>query len=109
MLKVPITQVEQEDLVQRYNKERDRRLNKDDLIQYIVVGSKEIQDIARDPWVDYSDPRIKNPSGEDGSKIKFLISGAGYNGLLFGCCLVEAGFRGSDIVCVDIAGGFSST
>ena len=109
MPQVPITQVGQEELVQRYNKERDKRLNKAGLSQYIDVRSKEIQDLARDPWVDYNDPRIPNPPLKDERRIKFLISGAGHSGLLFGCRLVEAGFSGSDVVCVDIAGGFGGT
>ncbi|CAE7193133.1 hypothetical protein CFE70_007135 [Pyrenophora teres f. teres 0-1] len=109
MSQVPITHDEQDELLQRYEKERDKRLNKAGLSQYIDVRSKEIQDLARDPWVDYTDPRIQNPPLKDGRSIKFLISGAGHNGILFGCRLVEAGFSGSDVVCVDIAGGFGGT
>lgn len=109
MSQVPITHDDQEELIQRYDKERDRRINKAGLSQYIDVRSKEIQDLARDPWVDYSDPRIQNPPLKDGSTVKVLISGAGHNGLLFACRLVEAGFSASDIVCVDIAGGFGGT
>lgn len=105
----PITYDDQENLIQRYDAERDKRLNKAGVNQYIDVRSKEIQDLAKDPWVDYNDPRIQNPPLKDGSSIKFLISGAGHNGLLFGCRLVEAGFSGKDIVCVDIAGGFGGT
>jgi hypothetical protein len=109
MPQVSILHDEQEELVQRYDKERDKRLTKAGLSQYIDVRSKEIQDLARDPWVDYSASRIQNPPLKDGGSIKFLISGAGHNGLLFGCRLVEAGFSGRDIVCVDIAGGFGGT
>ncbi|CAA9964209.1 cyclohexanone 1-2-monooxygenase [Pyrenophora teres f. maculata] len=109
MSQVPITHDEQDELLQRYEKERDKRLNKAGLSQYIDVRSKEIQDLARDPWVDYTDPRIQKPPLKDGRSIKFLISGAGHNGILFGCRLVEAGFSGSDVVCVDIAGGFGGT
>ncbi|EDU47043.1 Pyr-redox-3 multi-domain protein [Pyrenophora tritici-repentis] len=109
MTQVPITHDEMDELIQRYEKEREKRLNKAGLSQYIDVRSEEIQDLAKDPWVDYNDPRIRNPPLKDGSSIKFLISGAGHNGILLGCRLVEAGFSGSDVVCVDIAGGFGGT
>jgi len=99
----------EQELIQRYDKERDKRLTKAGLSQYIDVRSKEIQELAKDPWVNFDDPRIQNPPLKDGSSIKFLISGAGHNGLLFGCRLVEAGFSGKDVVCVDIAGGFGGT
>jgi hypothetical protein len=109
MSQEPITHDDQEQLLQRYNEERDKRVTEAGLSQYIDVRSKEIQDLAKDPWVDYNDARIQNPPLKDGSSIKFLISGAGHSGLLFGCRLAEAGFSGSDIVCVDIAGGFGGT
>ncbi|KAH6870242.1 hypothetical protein BKA58DRAFT_173338 [Alternaria rosae] len=105
----PIAHDDQEQLLQRYHKERDKRLTEAGEGQYINVRSKEIQDLAKDPWVDYNDPRIQNPPLKDGSSIKFLIIGAGHNGLLFGCRLAEAGFSGRDIVCVDTAGGFGGT
>jgi hypothetical protein len=105
----PTTHDDQEQLLRRYEKERDKRVTEAGLNQYIDFRSKEIQDLSKDPWVDYNDPRIQNPPLKDGGSIKFLISGAGHNGLLFGCRLAEAGFSGSDIVCVDIAGGFGGT
>lgn len=96
-------------LVARYNQERDKRLRADGWSQYIDVRSREIQDLAKDPWVNYSDPRIQNPPLKDGSRVRFLVSGAGHAGLLFACRLAEAGFDGKDIVCVDVAGGFGGT
>ena len=109
MSSVPITHDDEEQLLQRYKEERDKRLTKAGRSQHIDTRSEEIVDLSSDPWVDYSDPRIQNPPVKHGSKVKFLISGAGHNGVLFACRLAEAGFSGSHIVCVDIAGGFGGT
>ncbi|KAH4267327.1 hypothetical protein HBI04_134890 [Parastagonospora nodorum] len=109
MSQVPTSHEDEEQLLQRYKEERAKRLTKVGRGQHIDTRSEDIKDLARDPWVDYSDPLIQNPPLKDGSRVKFLISGAGHNGLLFACRLAEAGFSGSDIVCVDIAGGFGGT
>ena len=109
MSQVPTSHDDEEQLLQRYKEERAKRLTKVGRGQHIDTRSEDIKDLARDPWVDYSDPLIQNPPLKDGSSVKFLISGAGHNGLLFACRLAEAGFSGSDIVCVDIAGGFGGT
>lgn len=96
-------------LYEKYAQERDKRVRADGLAQYIDVRTKEVQDLGRDPWVDYESPRIKNPPLKDGSSIKFLISGGGHSGILYAVRLIEAGFSSDDIVIIDIAGGFGGT
>ncbi|KAJ7096281.1 hypothetical protein C8R44DRAFT_835126 [Mycena epipterygia] len=51
----------------------------------------------------------KTPPLKDGDTVKFLVFGAGYDGLLFAVRLVQAGFRVADIRLVDGAGGFGRT
>lgn len=46
---------------------------------------------------------------KDGDRIKFLITGASHNGLLFARRLIEAGFSTKDMVLLDTAGGFGGT
>ncbi|EUC43525.1 hypothetical protein COCMIDRAFT_38526 [Bipolaris oryzae ATCC 44560] len=81
------------------------------ILQFYPVPDLTIslQDLAKDPWVNWNDPKIQNPPLKDGGSVKFLINGAGHYGLLYACRLVEAGFSAKDIVCVDIAGGFGGT
>ncbi|KAL6711489.1 hypothetical protein ACN47E_004423 [Coniothyrium glycines] len=96
-------------LAQKYAEERNKRLRADGNAQYVDVRSQEVKDLAKDPWVDYESPAIKNPPLKDGSHIKFLILGAGHSGILFAYRLIEAGFSSKDIVIVDTAGGFGGT
>ncbi|PPJ54694.1 hypothetical protein CBER1_06018 [Cercospora berteroae] len=96
-------------LQQRYEQERAKRLRSDGTAQYIDARSKEVEGLAKDPWVDHKDPRIQNPPLKDGSKIKFLIAGCGHHGLLSAARLIDAGFSNNDIVNVDNAGGFGGT
>lgn len=96
-------------LFERYEKERDKRLRKDGMAQYANFREQELHDLAKDPWVDYNDPRITTPPLNDGDSIKFLITGAGLNGLHYAGRLIEAGFSSKDIVLVDVAGGFGGT
>ncbi|XP_014555288.1 hypothetical protein COCVIDRAFT_38927 [Bipolaris victoriae FI3] len=102
-------QPDEQDLLQKYQQEREKRIADTAIIDYIDTRSKEIQDLAKDPWVDWNDPKIQNPPLKDGDSVKFLVNGAGHCGLLYACRLVEAGFSAKDIVCVDIAGGFGGT
>lgn len=97
------------ELFEKYAQERDKRIRPEGLAQYIDVRSKEIQDLARDTWVDYKSSAIKNPPLKDGSSTKFLICGGGHSGILYAYRLIEAGFSSKEIVIVDIAGGFGGT
>lgn len=99
----------EQELIQKYQKEREKRIATDVIDDYVDLRSKEAQDLAKDPWVDWNAPAIQDPPLKDGSRVKFLISGAGHAGLLYACRLVEAGFNAKEIVCVDIAGGFGGT
>ncbi|KAJ0121625.1 cyclohexanone 1-2-monooxygenase [Diaporthe amygdali] len=98
-----------QELFKKYAQERDKRNRPEGLAQYIDVRSKEIKDLAKDPWVDYASPSVKNPPLKHGSSIKFLICGGGHSGILYAYRLIEAGFSSKDIVIVDIAGGFGGT
>lgn len=98
-----------QNLVEKYAQEKEKRFRAATLGQYVDGRSKEMQDLARDPWVDYESPRIKNPPLRDGSNIKFLICGGGHSGILYAVRLIQAGFRSDDIVIADIAGGFGGT
>lgn len=102
-------QPDEQELLQRYQKEREKRIADAAITESFDTRSKEIQDLAKDLWVDWNDPRIQNPPLKDGDSVKFLVNGAGHNGLLYACRLVEAGFSAKDIVCVDTAGGFGGT
>ncbi|KAK2611189.1 hypothetical protein N8I77_004556 [Diaporthe amygdali] len=98
-----------QELFKKYGQEREKRIRPEGLAQYIDVRSKEIKDLAKDPWVDYASPIVKNPPLKHGSSIKFLICGGGHSGILYAYRLIEAGFSSKDIVIVDIAGGFGGT
>ncbi|CAN9166149.1 unnamed protein product [Alternaria alternata] len=96
-------------LLDRYAEERDKRLKHSGQKQYVNFRSQGLQDLDKDPWVDYSDPRVNDPPLKDGTNIKYLITGAGINGIVFGGRLIEAGISSKDVVCVDVAGGFGGT
>lgn len=98
-----------EALHNKYEREKNKRLRKAGLGQYVDVRSQGLKALAKDPWVDYDDPRVKNPPLKDGDRIKYLITGAGINGVVFAGRLIEAGISREDVVCVDTAGGFGGT
>ncbi|KAM0229905.1 hypothetical protein ACHAPO_009627 [Fusarium lateritium] len=93
-------------LRKKYELERAKRLKKEGNSQYIDARSENLQNINKDSWVDYNDARVKSPPLKDGDNIKFLIAGAGINGVVDAGRLIEAGFDKKDVVCVDVAGGF---
>jgi cation diffusion facilitator CzcD-associated flavoprotein CzcO len=96
-------------LLNKYAEERNKHLKQPGVIQYVDICSKGLETLGKDPWVDYEDPRVKNPPLQDGDHIKYLITGAGINGVIFAGRLVEAGASSNEVVCVDIAGGFGGT
>ncbi|PPJ50248.1 hypothetical protein CBER1_04875 [Cercospora berteroae] len=93
----------------KYELEKNKRLKESGISQYVDVRSQSLEALAKDPWVDYNDPRVRDPPLKDGDKIKYLITGAGINGVVFAGRLIEAGVGREDVVCVDIAGGFGGT
>ncbi|GIJ81504.1 hypothetical protein Asppvi_000003 [Aspergillus pseudoviridinutans] len=99
-----------EELHQKYAEERDKRLRRDGLAQFLdPANSNELRHFIDDPWVDHQTLNAQEPPLKDGSHCKFLILGAGYGGLLFAVRLIDAGFRAEDIRFVDGAGGFGGT
>ncbi|KAK1976776.1 hypothetical protein LZ30DRAFT_753267 [Colletotrichum cereale] len=91
---------------EKYSQERSKRLRPDGNKQYMTVRSPDVQSLAKDPWVDYKSLASQEQPLKDGGSIKFLIIGAGHNGILFAARLIDAGFNPKDIVLVDIAGGY---
>ncbi|KAK1572999.1 uncharacterized protein LY79DRAFT_569244 [Colletotrichum navitas] len=95
--------------VEKYAQERNKRIRADGTAQYINLEDTSLGDLAADPWVDYNALASQHPPLEDGGATKFLVIGAGHNGLLFAARLIDAGFDPKDIVLVDIAGGYGGT
>lgn len=98
-----------EALLAKYEQERNKRLKKEGIAQFIDVRSPDLQAINKDPWMNYNDPRVQNPPLKDGDHTKVLITGAGMNGIVFAGRLIESGISSKDVVCVDRAGGFGGT
>ncbi|KAJ0297983.1 hypothetical protein COL5a_009971 [Colletotrichum fioriniae] len=96
----------------KYKTERDKRFiaisgNQGERINFRT--SSLMNDFCRDPWADYDTLAKEPPPLSDGSETRFLILGAGHNGILFAYQLVAAGFNPADIVIIDEAGGFGGT
>ncbi|POS73577.1 hypothetical protein DHEL01_v208031 [Diaporthe helianthi] len=68
-----------------------------------------LKELDRDPWVDYGNLAKQPTPLQDGSDIRFLILGAGHCAILFAYHLIAAGFKSSEIVLVDEAGGLGGT
>lgn len=71
--------------------------------------STALADMNEDHWVDYDKIARETPLLRDGSRIKFLIVGAGHSGIMHAYHLVAAGFSPRHIVLVDVAGGWGGT
>jgi hypothetical protein len=96
-----------EQILQKYEAERKKRLRPDGDSQYVVISASEkFKHYNMDPWVN---ERSKAVTIKDGEHVKFLILGAGCGGVLYAVKLVEAGVPASDIRIVDSAGGFGGT
>lgn len=99
-------------IVNKYGEEREKRFN---AISFGRGGrlkfrsSSLMNNIDQDPWADYDNLAKQTPPLRDDSEIRFLILGAGHNGILFAYHLIAAGFKASEIVVVDPAGGFGGT
>lgn len=99
-------------IANKYEEEREKRFNA------ILAGQGErlkfrssslMSNLDQDPWADYDNLAKQTPPLRDNSDIRFLILGAGHNGILFAYHLIAAGFKASEIVVVDPAGGFGGT
>ena len=93
----------------KYAEERQKRLRPEGNAQYVDLHSPDLQDLAKDPWADHEALAKTDGPLHDGDNIKFLITGAGHNGILFAARLIDAGFDPKDIVLVDVAGGYGGT
>ena len=97
------------DIEARYNEERDKRLKESPQgeAQFIdLATSEKLKHLSADPWIK-PDDHTTIPSTIDVSKpIKYLITGAGYSGLLFAVRLLEAGVKLEELVIVDASGGY---
>ncbi|KAF0639659.1 hypothetical protein FPSE5266_08929 [Fusarium pseudograminearum] len=95
--------------IDKYAEERNKRLRPEGTAQYINLADSDLQKLVADPWVDYEALARQAQPLQDGDSPKFLVVGAGINGITFAARLIEAGFSAQDIVLVDIAGGYGGT
>lgn len=93
----------------KYLEERSKQLRFRTADQYATFQSREGQQLDTDHFADYERIARENPRVRQGQRVKFLIVGAGHSGLLFAYRLIEAGYRSSDILMIDNAGGFGGT
>lgn len=95
--------------IDKYAEERNKRLRPEGTAQYINLADSDLQKLVADPWVDYEALARQAQPLQDGDSPKFLVVGAGINGITFAARLIETGFSAQDIVLVDIAGGYGGT
>lgn len=103
----PIT----EDLKKKYDAERDKRLRRDNLAQFVDFWSPELQDLDKDPFVDYDALEAQGlpRQVQNGGDLTLLVIGAAHTGVHAAARAVEAGIPKDKILCVDNAGGFGGT
>ena len=90
-----------EGLKKRYDEERDRRLNRDAVTLYVPIRDGKFANFGKDPWA----PELKRPALPD--HVQIIIAGGGFNGLLVGARLREAGY--TDIRIIEDGGDFGGT
>jgi hypothetical protein len=96
-----------EQVQQKYEEERRKRLRPDGDGQYVVISASEkFKHYNEDPWLS---ERSRAVTTKNGDHVKFLILGAGCGGVLYAVKLIKAGVPASDIRIVDSAGGFGGT
>ncbi|EXJ92917.1 hypothetical protein A1O3_01473 [Capronia epimyces CBS 606.96] len=99
-----------EQILHKYDVERQRRLHPEGLDQYVDISTtKGLEHYAEDPWV--TDDNIASSLDvTDGMQCKAVLVGTGFGALIFAVRLMEiAGFQPEDIIFVDNAGGFGGT
>lgn len=97
------------DIEARYNAERDKRLKErpQGEAQFIdLTTSEKLKYLNADPWIKPEDHTTIPASIDVSNPIKYLITGAGYSGLLFAVRLLEAGVKHEEMVIVDASGGY---
>ncbi|KAH8767267.1 hypothetical protein F5883DRAFT_670561 [Diaporthe sp. PMI_573] len=100
-----------ENLKKKYDAERDKRLRRDHLAQFIDFWSPELQDLDKDPFIDYDALEAEGlpPQVQSGEDLTLLVIGAAHTGIHAAARAVEAGIPKDKILCVDNAGGFGGT
>ncbi|EHA48575.1 hypothetical protein MGG_00824 [Pyricularia oryzae 70-15] len=99
-----------EEIKQRYEAERVKRLRPDMQKQYMTSTSKDYPgELSADPWVDYDALAAQEPPVADGGEVKVLITGGGAFGLTCGYYLTQAGVSVYDMCVAEIGGGFGGT
>ncbi|KAJ6005147.1 hypothetical protein N7451_003091 [Penicillium sp. IBT 35674x] len=97
-----------EDILKKYQDERNKRLREDGLSQYLdPATTARLKAFQADPWVTEETLNPGLDRVESGDRFTVVIIGAGFGGLLFAVRLLEAGIR--DWVMIDSAGGFGGT
>ncbi|KAI9049307.1 hypothetical protein LZ554_007151 [Drepanopeziza brunnea f. sp. 'monogermtubi'] len=96
-------------LQERYEAERERRLNDKGLAQYLDKSKTAEYIPAEDPWV--AEGTLVQKPVADGGHIKIAIFGAGFAGLCVAARALLGGSASSpsDLLIVDRAGGFGGT
>ncbi|POS71448.1 hypothetical protein DHEL01_v210154 [Diaporthe helianthi] len=103
----PIT----EELKKKYDAERDKRLRRDNMEQFIDFWSPELKDLDKDPFIDYDALEAQGlpPQVQSGEDLTLLITGAAHTAIHAAARAIEAGIPKEKILCVDNAGGFGGT
>lgn len=72
-----------EDLRKKYDNERDKRLRRDNVAQFIDFWYPELQDLDKDPFVDYDalEARGLPAQAQEGSDLTLLVIGAAHTGM----------------------------
>jgi cation diffusion facilitator CzcD-associated flavoprotein CzcO len=98
------------DTQEKYRIEKAKRLASDNFDKRIALWKDHaLAEGATDPWARYDELARQEPYLKEGSRIRFLIVGAGHSGLVHAYHLIAAGFSARDIVVVDAAGGWGGT
>jgi hypothetical protein len=100
-----------ESLKTKYDAERDKRLRADNIAQFVDFRSPELQDLDKDPFVDYDalEARGLPTQVQNGEDLTLLVIGAANTGIYIAARAIEAGIPKDKVLCVDNAGGFGGT
>jgi hypothetical protein len=93
---------------QKYFVEAAKRKRADGTKQFEQLhfsDNDRLRILADDPWVDHAALDDLTLLLDDGSRVKFLITGAGMGCIIMAVKLVKEGFTTDQIVFVDTAGG----
>lgn len=96
--------------VQKYEKERQKRLRKNKLDQYVDFRDPKLAGMDIDPYADYDSINARDQPLKDGDGVTVLIIGAGMQGLITAYRLIkDSGMTTKDMILVDKAGNFGGT